>query len=114
MKRTFEDQDGQPWLHVVYGTSQDVGDGFGTFKIKGYDVGYLGLTKDPTTFCLWRIAEVPYASEFFPAYVGATPTAYPMHPSMAHRFSTEAAYYEHQMQPKVNQEPRNATDEAAE
>lgn len=66
IRQAFADQDGNPWVRVVYGTSVDpYRGGNENFTIaKLDDMDMCGL-KCATRFCLTRTAELPYCEEFF-------------------------------------------------
>lgn len=73
VRQAFADQNGNPWVVVVYGTSVDPYRGgdenFCVAKIP--DMNMCGI-KCATRFCLDRSAELPYSSEFFYPAPGKT------------------------------------------
>jgi hypothetical protein len=66
VKRASADQDGNPWLHIAYGTTQQIKrGGWENFAIANLaEMDFCGLYF-PTRFVLNRIAVVPWAEEFF-------------------------------------------------
>jgi len=71
IRQAFLDQDGNPWVRVIYGTSVDpYRRGHENFAVvELVEMNMCGL-KCATRFCLNREAELPYACEFFEALSG--------------------------------------------
>ena len=71
IRQAFADQDGNPWVRVVYGTSvEPFRTGNQYFSVaKLVDMDMCGL-KCATRFCLARTSEVPYCVEYFPSAPG--------------------------------------------
>lgn len=71
VKQAFADQDGQPWVTVVYGTSvKPFKRGHENFTVaKLVDMDMCGL-KCATRFCMDREVTIPYSEEFFEAAPG--------------------------------------------
>lgn len=71
IRQAFADQNGNPWVRVVYGTSVDPNRrGNENFTVaKMGDMDMCGL-KCATRFCLTRVAELPYCEEYFIAAPG--------------------------------------------
>lgn len=66
VKQAFADQEGQPWVSVVYGTSVNpYKGGHENFTVASLtDMDMCGL-KCATRFCLNRVLTIPYSQEFF-------------------------------------------------
>ncbi|MCP4025711.1 MAG: hypothetical protein GY736_05280 [Sphingomonas sp.] len=73
MKRASADQDGNPWVHIAYGTTQHVfrggWDNFTVSNVAEMDACGLWCA---TRFRLDRVALVPWADEFFADAPGRT------------------------------------------
>ena len=73
IRQIFADQDGNPWVRVVYGTSKDpFRNQLEYFTISNLpEMDMCGL-KCATRFCLARDAELPWGPDFFDAHEGRT------------------------------------------
>ncbi len=95
VRQVARDQDGNPWVTVVYGTSQPLGHGIDRYEIPPAELASLGLNRT-TTLCLWRERTIPYASEFFALLPGrTTPTRRAMSEALKRDFQIHAGYYQH-------------------
>lgn len=71
IRQNFADQDGNPWVRVVYGTSVDpFREGLEYFAVANLPQMDMCGLKCATRFCLARHAELPWGPDFFDAHEG--------------------------------------------
>lgn len=104
IRQAFADQDGNPWVRVVYGTSVDpFRDGNQYFAIgKVSEIDICGL-KCATRFCLERHAELPWSKEFFVTLQGfQTPIIGRLSDYGQRLLQMQISYFQHENQSKNN------------
>lgn len=100
IRRALADNDGDPWVQVIYGTSVDPnrrGNQFFTVsKVSEMDACNL---KYATRFCFDRCMELPWSAEFFVS-LGSRPTPIIGHltPYAVQLLQAQMAYYQRDQQ----------------
>ncbi|MBY0306722.1 MAG: hypothetical protein K2W86_16410 [Sphingomonas sp.] len=96
VRQSFADQDGNPWVEVVYGTSKDPFDkGYQNFAITSMvEMNLAGLLR-ATRFRLDRAVQLPWASEYFvPRLPFPTPVIGRLSDHMIKLLQMQIAYYQ--------------------
>ena len=100
IRQAFADQDGKPWVEVVYGTSVDpnrTGNKYFTVS-KVSELDAAGL-KFATRFCLGRSMQLPWSEEYFECLGRrTTPILGRLSPYAIHILQIQIAYYQRDLQ----------------
>jgi hypothetical protein len=115
VRQAFADQDGNPWVEVVYGTSKDpYSNSLLHFSIVTIaEMNMCGL-KQATRFDLNRMMKLPWSREFFEC-LGAKPT-----PIIGHmpeyeikKLQTQIAYLQQALNEEAQQIEANESDDCS-
>lgn len=93
VRQPLVDEDGNPHVRVIYGTSQDLLIRGHQYFILQTDWKRCGLSK-PTRFCIDREARLPWAQEFFDEGSSGTPPVARLSPEAIRDFQIQIAYFQ--------------------
>jgi hypothetical protein len=95
VRQPLFDEDGNPHVRVIYGTSQEPLIRGAEFFTVATDLRRSGLSK-PTRFCIDREARVPWAEEYFDPSISGRPRLARLAPEAIREFQIQVAYFQQQ------------------